>query len=60
MKEFLHPDLLRTVNFGDNREAADGFFARIDRETEEVANLRKRGFEAHEAWVLVKTQRVVN
>jgi hypothetical protein len=57
MKTFIHPDLLRTVNFGNNSEAADGFFTRIDRETEEVEGLRKRGFSTHEAWVLVRMQR---
>jgi len=55
--DFIHPDLLRTINFGSNREAADRFFARIDRETEEVEALRKRGFEEHEAWALVRMQR---
>jgi hypothetical protein len=40
MKTFIHPDLLRTVNHGGNREAEDRFFARIGRETEEVEALR--------------------
>jgi hypothetical protein len=57
VKTFVHEDLLRTINFGDNHEAADKFFARIDRETEEVEELRARGFSKHEAWVLVRMQR---
>jgi hypothetical protein len=57
MKTFIHPDLLRTVNHGGNREAEDRFFARIDRETEEVEALRKQGFPTHEAWLLVRIQR---
>lgn len=57
MKTFVHEDLLRTINFGDNHEAADKFFARIDRETEEVEELQTRGFSTHEAWMLVLLQR---
>ena len=57
MKDFIHPDLLRTVNHGGNREAENRFFARIARETEEVEELRKRGLSIHDAWVLVRMQR---
>ena len=57
MKDFIHPDLLRTVNHGGNREAEDKYFERIDRETEWVEDLRKRGFSTHEAWVLVRMRR---
>ena len=57
MNDFIHPDLLRTVNYGGNREAEDRFFARIERETKEVEDLRKQGLQTHEAWMLVRMQR---
>jgi hypothetical protein len=60
MKTFIHEDWLRCVNFGDNVEAAAKFYARAKREVSEVKDLQRRGFPMHEAWILVKTQRVVN
>ena len=55
MKDFIHPDLLRTVNFGDNREGEEQCFKRIERETEEFEELRKRGFD--DAWAIVRLKR---
>jgi hypothetical protein len=57
VKNFIHPDLLRTINFGGNREGEEKYFERIERETEWTEELRKRGFEVHDAWMLVRKQR---
>jgi len=37
VKNFIHPDLLRTINFGGNREGDEKYFERIERETERVS-----------------------
>lgn len=51
---FIHPDLLRTPNFGGNEEAIERFFARIERESREMEELLARGIPSRPAWAFVK------
>jgi hypothetical protein len=54
MKTFIHPNLLRCVNFGGNEEAVNRWLEKIVRETADVEFLQKAGLPMHEAWLLVK------
>jgi len=54
VKTFIHPSMLRCVNFGGNQEAANRWFEKIERETEAVEFLmQKAGLPMHEAWLLI-------